>query len=128
MSQGETKDTPSEWILNFLMIFQNWSQVAIVCTRYLARPPKGERTEFRPGVHWNSPVLNIGKCRGSICKYWEETFYLSSGQTCVRQVFPTSSSMSDHVTAVHDKLKLKHTIEREASLRIHKVKRLNSRV
>ena len=38
MSQGETKDTPSEWFLTILMIFQNWSQVAVVCTRYLARP------------------------------------------------------------------------------------------
>ena len=45
-----------------------------------------------------------------------------------KKVFPTSSSLSDHFTAVHDKLKLKHTIEREASLRIHKVKRFNSRV
>ena len=46
----------------------------------------------------------------------------------VKKVFPTSSSLSDHFTAVHDKLKLKHKIEREASLRIHKVKRFNSRV
>ena len=28
-----------EWFLTFLMIFQNWSQVAVICTRYLARPP-----------------------------------------------------------------------------------------
>ena len=38
MSQGKTKNTPSEWFLTFLMIFQNWSQVAVVCTQYLARP------------------------------------------------------------------------------------------
>ena len=44
-----------------------------------------------------------------------------------KKVFPTSSSLSDHITAVHDQLKLKHTIEREASLIIHKVKRFNSR-
>ena len=38
MSQGKTKNIPSKWFLTFLMILQNWSQVAAVCTRYLARP------------------------------------------------------------------------------------------
>ena len=37
MSQGATKNTPSEWFLTLLIIFQNWSQVAVVCTWYLAR-------------------------------------------------------------------------------------------
>ena len=32
--------TPSEWFLAFLMIFQNRSQVEVICTRYLARPPR----------------------------------------------------------------------------------------
>ena len=37
LSQRETKNTPSEWLLTFLMIFQNWSQVAGICIQYLAR-------------------------------------------------------------------------------------------
>jgi hypothetical protein len=39
------------------------------------------------------------------------------------KVYPTITSLNNHITAVHDKLKPKHNIEREPSLRIHKVKR-----
>ena len=40
MTQGETKNLPSEWFLTFVIIFQNWSQVAVICTQYLAKPLK----------------------------------------------------------------------------------------
>ena len=43
-------------------------------------------------------------------------------------VFPTITSLNKHITAVHDKLKPKHNIvEREPSLRVHKVKRDNEK-
>ena len=33
-----------------------------------------------------------------------------------------------HIEAVHEELRQKHTIEKESSMRIHKVKRFNGRV
>ena len=55
------------------------------------------------------------------------TTYHVSCSIC-KKVFPTSNSLSNHIIAVQDKLRLKHTIERKASSRIQKVKRFNSRV
>ena len=45
-----------------------------------------------------------------------------------KKVFPDGISLSYHIEAVHEKLRQKHTIEKESSLRIHKVKRFNGRV
>ena len=38
------------------------------------------------------------------------------------KVFPSITSLNNHITAIHDKLKPKHDIEREPSLRVHKTK------
>ena len=73
------------------------------------------------------------------CDNCDETFWekLQLGQhitkehtscSLCKKVYPDSTSLNYHVTAVHNKLKMKHDIERESSLRIHKVKRFNSRV
>ena len=40
-----------------------------------------------------------------------------------QKVFPTISSLNIHITAVHDNLKMKHKLEREPSLKNHKIKR-----
>ena len=40
-----------------------------------------------------------------------------------KKVFPTISSLNIHITAVHDNLKMKHNIEREPSLKNHKIRR-----
>ena len=45
MSQREIKNTPSQYFQNFLMIFQNWSQVAVVCT--LSGYPESWSSKFR---------------------------------------------------------------------------------
>ena len=73
------------------------------------------------------------------CDNCDETFWekMQLGQhitkdhtscSLCKKVYPDSTSLNYHVTAVHNKLKMKHDIERESSLRIHKVKRFNSRV
>ena len=41
------------------------------------------------------------------------------------KVFPSITSLNNHITAIHDKLKPKHDIEREPSLRVHKVKKFD---
>ena len=45
--------------------------------------------------------------------------------TCSRcdKIFPTITSLKIHITAIHDKLKPKHDIEREH--RVHKTNRLD---
>lgn len=47
--------------------------------------------------------------------------------TCSRcdKVFTTITSMNNHIKAIHDKLKLKHDIERKPSLKVHKAKRFD---
>ena len=39
------------------------------------------------------------------------------------KIFPTITSLNIHITAVHDKLKTKHQIEKEPSFRTKKVQR-----
>ena len=41
------------------------------------------------------------------------------------KVFPSITSLNNHITAIHDKLKPKHDIEREPSLRVHKAKKFD---
>ena len=53
--------------------------------------------------------------------------YLIACSMC-KTVFPDGIALSYHIKAVHEKLRQKHTIEKESSLRIHKVKRFNGRV
>ena len=43
-------------------------------------------------------------------------------KTCAR-IFPNIKSLKVHITAIHSKGSLKHTIEREPSLKNHKVKK-----
>ena len=48
--------------------------------------------------------------------------------TCSRcvKVFPTITSLNNHITAIHDKLKPKHDIERDPSLRVHKANKFDT--
>ena len=43
-----------------------------------------------------------------------------------QKVFPTITSLNTHITAVHDKITVKHQIEKDSSLRIQKSKTSNS--
>ena len=44
--------------------------------------------------------------------------------TLCMKIFPTITSLNIHITAVHDKLKTKHQIEKEPSLRTKKLQRI----
>ena len=43
--------------------------------------------------------------------------------TICTKKFPTTTSLNIHITAVHDDLKVKHKLEREPSLKNHKIRR-----
>ena len=45
------------------------------------------------------------------------------GCTICQKIFPTITSLNNHITAVHDKLNTKHQIEKEPSLRLKKVQK-----
>ena len=45
-----------------------------------------------------------------------------------KKVFPDGIALLYNIEAVHEKLRQKHTIEKESSMSIHKVKRFIGRV